>query len=123
MKLGADLEPFDRHDVCPIELAGKYQARINWLAIQENRACAAIAGTAAFLGASHADFVAQEIKQQAMSGNFAADASAVQSKLDFLVHGNLEKAWSVGVTEYWSVGCEIRKPITPSLQYSITPII
>ncbi len=121
MKLGADLQAFDGDDIGAVQFAGKNQAGIYRLAVHHHRAGAAIAGAAAFLGAGDADLVAQQVEQESMGLDLAADGFAVEGELNFRVHGNSKFNWSDGVLEYWSVGLGIGKPITPSLHYSITP--
>jgi hypothetical protein len=80
---------FNRDDVSTVELTGKDQAGIYRLAVHQHRTSAAITGAAAFLGAGHADLIAQQIEQQPMSLNLAAQGVAVESELNRRVHKNL----------------------------------
>ena len=73
VQLGADLQSLDGDDIGAVELAGKHQTGVDRLAVQKNRASAAVAGAAAFFGPGDADLIAQQIEQKTMIRNFTAD--------------------------------------------------
>src|SRR5262245_42580737 len=87
MEFRADLQAFNRRNIRSVELARKNQARVDRLAVEQNGARAAIAGTAPLFGSGQPDLVSQKIQQQAMGGNVAASFLAVQSKFNFRFHG------------------------------------
>src|SRR5262249_58515707 len=63
MELPIREEPFDRDDVVPLGLSGEQGARADELAVEQNRARAALALLARVLGARQAEPLTQRKKQ------------------------------------------------------------
>jgi hypothetical protein len=63
MELAALREAFDGRDLAPVHEGGKREARLHALAVHQHRAGAALAETAAFLGARKMQVLAQGVEQ------------------------------------------------------------
>src|SRR5262245_66640254 len=96
MQLGADLQSLDGNDNRAIELGGENQTGIDRLAVEKNRASAAIAGAAAFLGSGNVDLITQQVEQKTMAQDFTVYALTVQCELDSLLHTSFVSSLSHG---------------------------
>ena len=68
MQLAVLRQAFHGHDLAPVNLRSQDQAGVDRLAIEQDRAGAALADFAAALGAQQTQVIAQQIKQRGLAG-------------------------------------------------------
>ena len=71
------LQTFDGQDALAFQLAGKYQAGVHGLAVDDDGAGAALTLAAAFLGTGEAQVLPQEIQQALVRAYFQLGGTAV----------------------------------------------
>src|ERR1700694_2522565 len=93
MQLAVRSETFDRDHGRAVGLNGQDRARLDRLAIDEDRARAALAGIAADVRAGEPEVVAKKVNEEEAGLDFRVLLRAVYGERDGMLHVNLRECW------------------------------